>query len=219
MIVLLFSMITRLSIMTEKTVEGESIPKEKKEVIRYKDNPFVEDMVVPIRDKQVKMSRMGKDDNVNVVNADTGERMGTHVTAYKKVDSAQFIKLFTQNVALTFDLKSAGIKALTVVMWVLQSKAIQRDLIPLDKLVLDDFVAAHNDREKPLKMSQPTLWRGLAELETAKIIAKHVRQGWYYINPNFVFNGDRVAFTSVIERDRSSTGDEEQAELDLTEPG
>lgn len=199
--------------MATKSTEPVSVLDEKKEVIRHKTNPFVEGMVVPIRDKQVRMSRMGQADNVNVVNSDTGEHMGTHVTAFKKVDSAQFVKLFTQNIALTFDLKSAGIKALTVVMWVLQSKAIQRDLVPLDKLVLDDFVASHGDRKPPLRLSQPTLWRGLAELEKAKIIAKHLRPGWYYINPNFVFNGDRVAFTTVIER--QSESEERQNELNL----
>ncbi|WP_259272006.1 hypothetical protein [Klebsiella pneumoniae] len=37
-------------------------------------------------------------------------------------------------------------------------------------------------------------------MEKAKIIAKTMRQGRYFINPNFVFNGDRIAFTTVIER-------------------
>jgi hypothetical protein len=199
--------------MATKSTESVSVSEDKKEVIRHKTNPFVEGMVVPIRDKQVRMSRMGKAENVNVVNSETGEHMGTHVTAFKKVDAAQFVKLFTQNIALTFDLKSAGIKALTVVMWVMQSRGIQRDLVPLDKLVLDDFVESHGDRKPPLRLSQPTFWRGLAELEKAKIIAKHLRPGWYYINPNFAFNGDRVAFTTVIER--QSDSEERQNELDL----
>jgi hypothetical protein len=34
------------------------------------------------------------------------------------------------------------------------------------------------------------IFQGLAELEAAQIIAKHMRQGWYFINPDFVFNGD-----------------------------
>lgn len=40
--------------------------------------------------------------------------------------------------------------------------------------------------------------------ENAKIIAKHLRAGDYYINPNFVFNGDRIAFSTVIERKKRS---------------
>ncbi|MBC9222158.1 hypothetical protein IBK32_10680, partial [Escherichia coli] len=51
---------------------------------------------------------------------------------------------------------------------------------------------------------------GLAELEAAKIIAKHLRPGWYFINPNFIFNGDRIAFTTVIERKKAT--DQERLE-------
>ena len=29
-----------------------------------------------------------------------------------------------------------------------------------------------------------------------------MRHGRYFINPNFIFNGDRIAFTNVIERKR-----------------
>jgi hypothetical protein len=37
-------------------------------------------------------------------------------------------------------------------------------------------------------------------MEKAQIVAKTLRQGRYFINPSFVFNGDRVAFTTMIER-------------------
>lgn len=185
---------------------------EKKKVVRYAENPFIEDMIVPVKGKQIRMSRLGKDDNV-LVNQQTGEVQGTHVATYKKVDAEQFVKLFTANIALTFDLKSAGIKAFNVLIWALQERGVSRDQVPLDKFVLDDFLAKHKD--KKLRMSQPTFWRGLAELENAKIIAKHVRQGWYFINPNFVFNGDRIAFTTVIEK-RSP---KDQQELPLSEEG
>lgn len=170
-----------------------------KEVVRYESNPFIENMVVPIKGQKVQLSKLGKDDNI-LVNQTTGEVHGTHVTTYRKVDAEQFVKLFTANIALTFDLKAAGIKAFNVLVWMLQNTSISKDLVPLDKVALDEFLAAHNERKPPIKLSQPTFWRGLAELEAAQIIAKHVRQGWYFINPNFVFNGDRVAFTTLIER-------------------
>ena len=56
-----------------------------------------------------------------------------------------------------------------------------------------------------------TFKRGLAELETAKLIAKTVRKGRYFVNPSFVFNGDRVAFSTVIERKKESLQDELEA--------
>jgi hypothetical protein len=166
---------------------------------RYEQNPFLEGMVVPIKNQRVQLSRLGRDDNV-LVNQATGEMQGTHVTTVRRVDSEEFVKLFTANIALTFELKAAGIKAFGVLVWILQERGISKDLAPLDKFALDDFLEAHKD--KKLALSQPTFARGLAELEEAKIIAKHLRPGWYFINPNFIFNGDRIAFTTVIERNR-----------------
>ena len=46
------------------------------------------------------------------------------------------------------------------------------------------------------------------ELEDAKIIAKHRKRGDYFINPNFVFNGDRIAFSTVIEKKPSTDMEE-----------
>jgi hypothetical protein len=166
----------------------------KTESIRYEVNPFLESMVIPKKGRAIKLSKLGRDDNV-LINHSTGEVLGTHVTTYKKVDSEQFVKIFTANIALTFDLKAAGIKAFNVLIWAMSEKGISKDLVPLDKLVLEQFLKTHS-----LKLSQPTFWRGLAELEKSQIIAKHLRQGWYFINPNFVFNGDRIAFTTVIEK-------------------
>lgn len=175
-------------------------------VTRYKENPFLEGMLVPVKTGQVRLSKLGRDQNV-LVNQGTGEVLGTHVTTYRKVDGEQFVKMFTANIAMTFDLSAAGIKAFTVLLWAVQHKALAKDEIDMDSYVLGDFLAAHKDREPPLKLSLATLGRGLMELEKAQIVAKTIRQGRYFINPNFVFNGDRIAFTTVIERKKAATRD------------
>ena len=77
---------------------------------RFKTNPFLEGMIIPVKGRQVRLSKLGKDDNV-LINQATGEVHGTHVTTYKAVDNEQFVKLFTANIAMTFDLQSAGISA------------------------------------------------------------------------------------------------------------
>ena len=168
-------------------------------VIRYKSNPFLEGMIVPIKGKQVKLSRLGRDDNI-LINQSTGEINGTHVTTYKPVDGEQFVKLFTTNIAMTFDLSSAGIKAFSVLLWVVQNRALSKDEVDLDAFVLEEFMEIHSNKEPPLRLSLATFKRGINELEKAQIIAKTIRQGRYFINPNFVFNGDRIAFTTLIER-------------------
>lgn len=168
-------------------------------LVRHKTNPFIEDMVVPVKGRQVKLSKLGRDQNI-LVNQTTGEVHGTHVTTYKRVDGEQFIKLFTANIGLTFDLSAAGIKTFSVLLWVVQHKAISKDEVDLDALTLEEFIEDHSGSKKPLSLSLTTFKRGMNELEKAQIIAKTMRKGRYYINPNFVFNGDRIAFTTLIER-------------------
>lgn len=174
--------------------------------VRYKTNPFLQDMIIPVKGRQVRLSSLGKDENV-LINQATGEIRGTHVTTYKAVDGEQFVKLFTANIGLTFDLSAQGIRAFSVLLWAVQHRALSKDEVDLDDLVRQDFIESHASNEKPLRLSTATFLRGLAELTKAQIIAKTVRKGRYFINPNFVFNGDRVAFTTVIERKRGSQKD------------
>lgn len=167
--------------------------------LRYKSNPFLVDMVLDLKERQVRLSPLGRDNNI-LVDQSTGEIRGTHVVTYKRIDGEQFVKLFTKNIALTFDLSGAGIKTFSVLCWAIQSSGLSKDYVVLDAITHTNFMGAHADWEPPLKLSLATFRRGLAELERAKLIAKAERAGHYWINPNFVFNGDRVAFTTVLER-------------------
>jgi len=177
---------------------------------RYKTNPFLPNMIIPVKDRQVKLSPLGKDSNI-LVNQSTGEVYGTHITSYKRVDGEQFVKIFTANIGLTFDLSAAGIRALNVLIWVVQHSAISKDEVDLDTLILSDFTDAHINDKKPLKLSLATFKRGITEMEKAQIIAKTMRKGRYFINPNFIFNGDRIAFTTLIER-KKPTEEQKPAE-------
>lgn len=177
---------------------------------RHKTNPFLDDMIVPVKGRQVRLSRLGRDENI-LVNQSTGEVQGTHVTTFKRVDGEQFVKLFTANIGLTFDLSAAGIKAFGVLLWVVQNRALSKDEVDLDSLTLEEFLEVHKDTaEKPLRLSLATFKRGLNEMEKAQIVAKTMRQGRYFINPNFVFNGDRIAFTTVIERKKRTAQTEQE---------
>lgn len=175
--------------------------------IRYESNPFLENMSIPIKGKQVKLSPMGKNENI-IVNQRTGEASGTHIVTYKKVDTEQFVKLFTSNIALTFNLTSAGIKALNVVVWSVQNSALEKDQLYLDSITRDKFILAHNeDGTKNLKLGTSVFMKGLAELCKNKIIAKSLRKGIYFLNPNFIFNGSRLAFTTLIEKKTEDKND------------
>lgn len=168
---------------------------------RYTSNPYINGSILaPVGKKQVTISpfKRAADSTISLVNTGSGEIMGTAVVTYKRVDTEQFIKLFAQNIGMAFELSSAGIKALTVLIWAVQKSAINIDVITLDVYTLEDFLKANADRK--LKLSDITFKRGLTELCKANIIAKARRLADYYINPYFMFNGDRLAFATVLEK-------------------
>lgn len=169
-------------------------------LVRHRSNPFLDQLVITKKKKQITVSPMGKDDNV-LVNRNTGEISGTHVVTYKQVDDAEFIKLFGANVGLTFDLTSAGIKAFNVLIWSVQYMGMGKDEVPLDSLTLEDYLISNKDK----KLSMATFKRGITDLVKANIIARTFRKGTFFINPNFAFNGDRIAFTVAIERKGNSS--------------
>lgn len=169
---------------------------------RFTENPFIGEMIIPKKGKYVKLSRLGRDETV-LINNSTGEHFGTHVTTIKQVDGEQFIKLFTANIALTFELEKSGLKALNVLVWEVQKNAIAKDVVVLDVEVLERFKVDNGIKT----FARNTFLKGLSDLVKNKIIARHFRQGWYYINPNFIFNGDRIAFTTLIERKKSEAKD------------
>jgi len=175
----------------------------KRTVTRYKENPFLAEMVISTRLKQVRVRAMGRDGETSILHHATGELRGTEMVTYHPADDEEFVKLFARNISLTFDLTAAGNKALVLLIWAVQYTAIEKDLIALDSFAHQDFLTKHAD--KGLKLSMGTFKRGLRELEGAKIIAKSERAGFYFINPSFVFNGDRIAFTKIIER-KSANG-------------
>jgi len=176
---------------------------------RHNINPFIKGMSIPIKGKQIQLSILGKGNDV-LINQTTGEVRGTHVVTYKKVDGEQFVKLFTENISMTFELSSAGIKTFGILLWTLQRVAIAKDEIDLDVHTHAEFIKKHKENKKPVKVSLATFKRGINELEKAQIIAKAVRLGRYFINPNFIFNGNRIAFTTLIDRKETEAEAEAQ---------
>lgn len=163
-------------------------------LVRYETNPFLNNLTIKKGTKTIRInSNLGKENNI-LIDQNTGEVKSTHIATYRQVDETKFVKLFTQNIALTFELTSAGIKAFNVLLHIVQT-TIEKDIVLLDKFALEDFL-----KQNSLKLSISTFKRGVSELVKAKILAANKRKGFYFINPSFCFNGDRLTFTTIIER-------------------
>jgi len=173
--------------------------------VRFNTNPFVENMNILLKNKRISISSMGKNDEI-LINQITGEVRGTHVGTYKVVDPTKFIKLFTQNIGMILDLNRAGIRSLGVVAWAVQQKSINKDIVPLTQNTLKEFTKSYSEDGFCLA----TFKKGIAELIKAKILARHMDRGVYFINPSFIFNGDRIAFTKVIEKSKEQHSEKEK---------
>lgn len=179
---------------------------------RYRENPFTKELTVNTKKQKLKVTNSAQINDDTWINNTTGELATTQLYTYREVDETQFVKLFTRNIALTFDLTSAGIKALNVLIWAVQYDAINKDTVILDEIAFEKFL-----KNNKLDLSLRTYQRGILELVKSNIIARHIRLGWYFINPNFVFNGDRLLFVNAIKKKTKAQTleDEQQLELEI----
>lgn len=108
----------------------------------------------------------------------------------QEVDSTQFVKLFIGGVKAMTGLNKAAGRVFEVVYAQVQS-ATGKDKIYLNYLLVDTTKG---------KMSLPTYNRGIADLVLRGFIAPSLMAGWYWINPTYIWNGDKLAFVKQYHK-------------------
>ena len=148
---------------------------------KYTVNPFIENGVLKI-DRGKKTIIAGGTKDV-MVDSETGDITGMAMLhKYKEVDKNQFIKIYIDEVKSLFDLSKTGIRAFN---YVLSCMLINKDEIYLNIHRLVEYAEWSNTTQA---------YKGLGELIANKIIAPSVEPNIWFINPNVIFNGDRIAF-------------------------
>ena len=178
---------------------------------RNKENPFMKQAIEDIENHVVKKykSSPGSDKKavVAVADTDTGEVFRTSFIRQIEVDEEQFAKLYLNNFAAFFDLSQAAIRVFGYIMTCMKPK---NDMI---MFILEDCL------EYTKYTSKGTVYRGLAELVKAEIIARGINENLWFINPLIVFNGDRVSFTKTYVRKKSLStkkkAEEDERQLSL----
>lgn len=158
----------------------------KKDVIVYSKNPFWETTQVKIGTKRVTIA------GGYIAKEKTGEVIDEHIAGIHRieaVDEARFIKLFTQNSALFFDLNRPAQKLLRFILFCVQSNP-GKDGIWFTWRDIETWI----ESEKVKGLSRPSYHRALAELLQKKLLAESERPNFYWINPHVFFNGDRMVF-------------------------
>lgn len=174
----------------------------KRGVVAYAENPFVETATVTTRRKRTIVVKGNK----AIVDGETGQVEDmAEVVMVREVDDQQFVKLFTQNLRVFFDLTPGAMKLLQVVLHQVQ-RTPNHDQIMLNLAVVEDyFTRSHLE-----PMSKASFHRAIHELLDKKFLAESVLTGLYFINPHLFFNGDRVRFVQEFRRNRVNAAHAEQ---------
>lgn len=135
-----------------------------------------------------------------LVKSNTGE-IASPIAGFwesKEIDSASFVKLFISGVRALAELSSAGTRVFEVLYLEMQKNVGK-----------DEAYLSYTGLRKG-QMGRSTFTRGLSELIDKRFIAAQAKVGWYWINPDYVFNGDRLAF--VKEYRSTSSADKVTAD-------
>lgn len=101
-----------------------------------------------------------------------------------EIDKTQFVKLYINGVKAFQGLKSAGAKVFEIIY-----RAVQENP-GSDKIYLHFMSVEQNITP----ISRATFFRGMTELIERGFIAESFEPGVYFLNIDYLFNGDRLAF-------------------------
>jgi Firmicute plasmid replication protein (RepL) len=158
-------------------------------VVLHAKNPFMFDISIHTRRVTNKRGDM------MLVNSKTGE-IESNIAGFweaEEVDTAKFVKLFVQGVKALKELTGAGTKVFEVLYLRVQ-----------DNIGKDHIYMAYASVDQTLTpMSKPTYDRGIRELLDKGFVAATPSQGIYWLNPDFIWNGDRIAFVKEYKKTSS----------------
>jgi len=189
--------------MTENVV---SIGLSRRGTKKHKTNPFLVETQKNTKKGMKKISNK-QGDKLMLVSESTGEIVApAGFWQTQEVDRTQFVKLYINGVKAFKDLTSAGTKVFAVLF-----KKVQHE-IGKDVLYLSFYDI--NQDENP--MSESTYMRGIKELINKDFIAESMTTSRYFLNPDFMWNGDRLAFVKEY-RVAVETGKLNDYQMDLLE--
>jgi hypothetical protein len=172
--------------MTELIKENVLPVKKRGGNILHESNPFMVEVTTKTRRVTNKRGDM------MLVNSETGE-IGTNIAGFweaEEVDSTKFVKLFVKGVKALKELTGAGTKVFEV-LYLRVQESIGKDQIYMSLNLVDQALTP---------MSEATYTRGMRELIEKGFLAASPNIGLYWLNPSFVWNGDRLAFVKEYRK-------------------
>lgn len=171
--------------------QDRCLSKSRRGLTQHKTNPFISSTLVEQKTRRIT----NKKGDMMMVNTGSGEIVAPIAGFWtaEEVDSTKFIKLYINGVKAFKELTGAGTRVFELVYLEMQ-KGIGRDVIWLSYTEIDQIITP---------MAKATFMRGMRELIEKGFIAESVTQSKYFINPDYLWNGDRLGFVKEYRKKES----------------
>ena len=178
-----------------------------------KENPFLKQSLEVIQKNIVKKYKTASNTSqraiLQAIDPETGELLGhTQFIRQIEVDEDQFAKFYLSRFPKFFELKPQAIRVFGYIL---------NQLVPNK----DEFVFIMEDcKEYTGYKSEGSIRIGLTNLLENEVIARGKTEFLYYINPMFVFNGNRLTFaeTYIRKEKKKQIGDTKSIDLNQYHP-
>lgn len=159
----------------------------RRNVTRYIKNPWLEKAAMQTILGTRVITAKGDKDRKLIISESTGEIQGlTGFYTRIKTDKTHFLKLYADGLRALTGLSTAGMKVFILLYNVItDDKGYGKDMVMLNYDMLSE--------EQRQQFSLRTFQRGISDLIEHEFIAETMQSGVYFVNPTFIFNGDRLA--------------------------
>ncbi|PMD83725.1 RepA protein [Siphonobacter sp. BAB-5405] len=180
-------------IMKENTLSVSKLP-------QFEENPFIENAIKDIEDNTIKRVQYISGDRgvENIVTNLEGEVIAhSRLVRFIKVDEKKFAKVYLSQFEAFWDLSKTAIRVFSYIV---------NNLIPNKDIVYIDIQEA---LEHTGYKEEKSIYKGLAELVKADILARSTSHIRYFINPLIFFNGDRITFATTYVKQKELKGSQD----------
>lgn len=167
----------------------------------YTESPFMDELLT---DSDTKIKKVfGKAEKGALVQNPTADLesrdfkpAGTAFLYEKEVETNEFIKIFTRGIGKLFGLKASGRQVFTILLTQISgSKNKNVDRVNLYYPILPDAVKQ--------EITYAVFNRGINDLIENNFIAMSTMPNVYFLNPTYVYNGDRLVIATVYKRKKA----------------
>lgn len=156
---------------------------------KYVDDPFIHSVARRINPRN-KLGRVSVEQK-EVINAKTGEYETMKFVEVKQVDPERFVKVYYEGIVKHAELSKTAQKVFKYMYQVIQSSPKKNQIILAYEIA--------NQEPYNFDWTKKTFNKGIAELCQKAFIAQTVSSNLYWINPNYIFNGNRIELVKAYQ--------------------